>query len=219
MPCCRSVAKLYLTLCDPMDCSTTGFPKLLDYMVIVCLIFWGPPTVFLEQVIFVGNVIPELPMNIFKFKGPGSVCEVRINVTSAVLNCLGLSQCCSKAGGCGAVTNPPLPRQQTFAGGCVPHEKAGHQARVETCWPTGHSLKFNNCVWITRTLTLTGRNFSLSKSNTLASLKGTYRGKHELVGSHGGHIHVSVGVSVTYRVNYELDPCTHHREETRFMNE
>lgn len=117
------------------------------------------------------------------------------------------------------MTNPILSMQQTFAGGCVPHEKAGHQVRVETCWPTVHSLKFNNSVWITRTLTLTGRNFSLSKSNTLASLKGPYRGKHELVGRHGGNIHVSVGVSITYLVNYELDPCTHHREETRFMNE
>lgn len=150
---------------------------------------------------------------------PGSVCEVRINVTSTVFNCLALSQCCSKVGGCGTVTNPILSMQQTFAGGCVPHEKAGHQVRVETCWPTVHSLKFNNSVWITRTLTLTGRNFSLSKSNTLASLKGPYRGKHELVGRHGGNIHVSVGVSITYLVNYELDPCTHHREETRFMNE
>ena len=26
--CCRSVTKSYLTLCDPMDCSTPGFPVL-----------------------------------------------------------------------------------------------------------------------------------------------------------------------------------------------
>ena len=26
MYCCYSVAKLYLTLCDPMKCSTLGFP-------------------------------------------------------------------------------------------------------------------------------------------------------------------------------------------------
>ena len=177
VPSCCSVAKLYPTLCAPMGRSTPGFPKLLDYMVIVCLIFWSLPTVFLEQVIFVGNMIPELPINISKFKGPWKCLWGPYQCQQRIFNCLAPSQCCRKVGGWGTVTNPILPMQQILVLGAVSLMKMlAIRCVLSTFWLTVHSLKFNNSVWVTRTLMLTGRNFSLSKSNMLAGLKGTYTG-------------------------------------------
>ena len=43
--CCCSVAKLCLTLCGPMDCSTPDFPVLLSLLKLMSMNWWYHPTI------------------------------------------------------------------------------------------------------------------------------------------------------------------------------